>query len=121
MRRVHFEVARGGVTKRCRKIANFLPPNEIDRRWRVGAANKLWVDSHVKKLAGFLVQGVRLALYAKLLDLKTVRIITTVLLCNVVAVFALFACQCDLGTDVAGLAHCFLTSLKHNLHVLVYL
>ena len=67
------------------------------------------------------MQGVRLALYAKLLDLKTVRIIATVLLCNVVAVFALFACQCDLGTDVAGLAHCFLTSLKHNLHVLVYL
>ena len=61
------------------------------------------------------MQGVRLALYAKLLDLKTVRIIATVLLCNVVAVFALFACQCDLGTDVAGLAHCFLTSLKHNL------
>ena len=67
------------------------------------------------------MQGVRLALHAKLLDLKTISVITTILLCNVVAVFALFACQCDLGSDVAGLAHCFLTSLKHNLHVLVYL
>ncbi len=61
------------------------------------------------------MQGVRLALHAKLLDLKAVRIITAILLCNVVAVFALFACQGDLGTDVAGLAHCSLTSMKHTL------
>ena len=69
----------------------------------------------MKKLAGFLVQGVCLALDAKLFDLKAVRIITTILLCNVVAVFAIFACQGDLGTDVAGLAHCSLTSMKHTL------
>lgn len=61
------------------------------------------------------MQGVRLALYAKLLDLKAVRIITTVLLCNVIAVFAFFTCQGDLGTNVAGLAHCSLTSMKHTL------
>lgn len=69
----------------------------------------------MKKLAGFLVQGVCLALHAKLLDLKAVRIITAILLCNVIAVFAFFACQGDLGTNVAGLAHCSLTSMKHTL------
>ena len=69
----------------------------------------------MKKLASFLVHGVLLALHAKLLDLEAVRIITTVLFCNVIAVFAFFACQGDLGTNVAGLAHCSLTSMKHTL------
>jgi len=58
---------------------------------------------------------VRLALHAKLLDLKTIRVITTILLCNVVAVFAVFTRQGDLGTDVAGLAHWSLTSMMHTL------
>lgn len=61
------------------------------------------------------MEGMRLALHAKLLDLKAIRIITTVLFCNVIAVFAFFACQGDLGTNVAGLAHCSLTSMKHTL------
>ena len=61
------------------------------------------------------MQGVRLALHAKLLDLKAVRIITTVLFCNVVAVLAFFTRQGDLGTNVAGLAHCSLASMKHTL------
>lgn len=69
----------------------------------------------MKKLAGFLVQSVRLALHAKLLDLKAVRIITTVLFRNVIAVFTIFTCQGDFGTNVAGLAHCSLTSMKHTL------
>ena len=60
------------------------------------------------------MQGVGLALNAELLHLEAIRIVSTILLGDVVAVFAFFACQGDLGADIAGLGHCSLTSMKHT-------
>ena len=52
-------------------------------------------------LAGFLVHSVRIAARAVLVHLKTIGIVTTILLGDVVALFALLARQGDLGADVA--------------------
>ena len=60
------------------------------------------------------MQSVCLALHAELLHFKTIRIVATILLGDVVAVFAFFACQGDLGADIAGLGHCILTSVKRT-------
>ena len=60
------------------------------------------------------MQGVGLALNAELLHLEAIRIVATILLGDVVAVFAFFTCQGYLGTDIAGLGHCILTSMKHT-------
>ncbi len=60
------------------------------------------------------MQCVGLALHAELLHLEAIRIVTTILLGDVVAVFAFLACQGDLGADIAGLGHCSLTSIKHT-------
>ena len=55
----------------------------------------------VQPLAGFLVHSVRVAARAVLVHLKTIWVVTTVLLGDVVALFALLARQGDLGADVA--------------------
>lgn len=59
------------------------------------------------------MQGVGLALHAELLHLEAIGVIAPILLRDVVAVFAFFACQGDLGADIAGLGHCSLTSMTH--------
>jgi hypothetical protein len=46
------------------------------------------------------VQSVLVASWAMLLDLKAVRIVTTILARDVVAFFAVFACQSNLWTNV---------------------
>jgi hypothetical protein len=61
------------------------------------------------------VQRVGLALDAELFHLEAIRIVATILLGDVVAVFAFLACQGDLGADIAGLGHCILTSMKHTI------
>ena len=45
------------------------------------------------------------ATWAELLHFKTVWIVTTVLLRDVVALFAIYAGHGDLGANVAGLGH----------------
>ena len=60
------------------------------------------------------MQRVGLALNTELLHFKAIGIITPILLGDVVAVFAFLACQGDLGTDIACLGHCSLTSMKHT-------
>jgi hypothetical protein len=46
------------------------------------------------------VKGVLVASWAMLLDLKAVRIVTAILARDVVAFFAVFACQSDLWTNI---------------------
>jgi len=46
------------------------------------------------------VKGVLVASWAMLLDLKAVRIVTTILARDVVAFFAVFACQSNLWTNI---------------------
>ena len=48
---------------------------------------------------------VLVALRAMLLDLKAVRVIAAILARNVVTVFALFACQSDLWSNIVA-SHC---------------
>ena len=57
------------------------------------------------RLAGFLVHGVLVAVHAMLLHLQAIRIVTTILLGDVVTVLAVFARQSDLGTYVSCLGH----------------
>ena len=52
-------------------------------------------------LASLAVGSVCVATWAVLLDLKAVRVVTTVLLGDVVTFLALNACERDLGTDIA--------------------
>ena len=52
--------------------------------------------------AGLAVRGVRVAARAVLLHLKTVRVVTPVLLGDVVPLLALHAGQRDLRADVGG-------------------
>ena len=51
------------------------------------------------KSASFAVNLVRLATRAELLQIETIRVVPTALLGDVVAFFALGACQSDLWTD----------------------
>ena len=53
-------------------------------------------------LSRFAVRGVRIATRAVLLHLKTVRVVTPVLLGDVVPLLALHAGQRDLRADVGG-------------------
>jgi hypothetical protein len=52
--------------------------------------------------AGLAVRGVRVAAGAVLLHLKTIRVVTPVLLGDVVPLLALHARQRDLRTDISG-------------------
>ena len=51
------------------------------------------------------MHGVLIAVHAMLLHLQAIRIVTTILLGDVVTVLAVFARQSDLGTDVSCLGH----------------
>jgi len=64
------------------------------------------------RLAGFLVHGVLIAVHAMLLHLQAIRIVTTILLGDVVTVLAVFARQSDLWSDVSCLGHDL--SLSHG-------
>jgi len=66
-----------------------------------GTADAAQTARRQKSLAGFLVHGVRIAARAVLVHLKAIRVVTTVLLGDVVALFALLARQGDLGANVA--------------------
>lgn len=56
------------------------------------------------RLASLAVQGRCLATWTVLLDLKAIRIVTTILTRDVVALFAIYTCHCDLRTDICTLA-----------------
>jgi hypothetical protein len=65
--------------------------------------------------AGFAVLGVRVAVRAVLLQTKTVRVVSPVLLGDVVAVLAHLARQSDLGSDIGG---CHWKCLSSKMNVL---
>jgi hypothetical protein len=55
--------------------------------------------------ASFAVRGMGLAAWAKFLQLKAIRIVTPVLLGDVIPLLALRTCQCDFWPDISGLGH----------------
>lgn len=56
-----------------------------------------------KKLTSLAVENRSLATWAILLHLKAIGIVTTILARDVVALFALYTCHCDLWTDICAL------------------
>ena len=49
--------------------------------------------------------GMGLAAWAKFLQLKAIRVVTPVLLGDVIPLLALRTCQCNFWPDISGLGH----------------
>src|SRR6185312_7103626 len=95
-------VDRARIADRLGKVRDLDPADLIGLRGRESPALVVLVDGHAARLTRLAVRAVAPAVRAVLLQLEPVRVVTPVLLGDVVAVLALLAGQGDLGPDVGG-------------------